>query len=240
MKDWDWTDWRDQLWLAMMVVLVSSIAIALGPGYAATWTWLGNNSSNVASWVQAVGSIAAIAAGFAIARYQLARQAKEAVERELEAQRVLKTKQLFLLRGRFEAISTWAEATEKDVQRDKPNWDSAIAFADELLKAFGSLTPNDYPTAVAATIVATVTTNLRGQMVLFALNAKKDFYSERSMQAMAASLRSIRKSAEVAQAWAEAQIKRVVTAAELTAFNEEAALVLHIHHGGDPVAFKAA
>ena len=74
------------LWFICVLCAVIA-ASALLMAYPALWPWLGSNSSNIASWVQAIGSIAAIFGAFGIAQRQ-AIQHKEGEElKELEMRR---------------------------------------------------------------------------------------------------------------------------------------------------------
>lgn len=90
MKDWSWRDWKDSLWAVLFVptVIVTPLAfIGMEPGFGPTWKWLGDQSSNIASWVQAVGSIAAIALGVWAVQFQVKKQRLEADRRETESDR---------------------------------------------------------------------------------------------------------------------------------------------------------
>jgi hypothetical protein len=63
--------------LSLFSVVVVSVFVALG-------LWISDNSNNVASWVQAVGAIVAIAAGAAAVNWQVRTQARHAEELRLE------------------------------------------------------------------------------------------------------------------------------------------------------------
>lgn len=47
------------LWLVSAICSIITVAAML-MAYPTLWPWIGDNSSNIASWVQAIGSIAAI------------------------------------------------------------------------------------------------------------------------------------------------------------------------------------
>lgn len=65
--EWKLRDWLALVWVAGLILLAF---LAIYPGLAQAWEWAAKNSSNIASWVQAVGSIAAILGAAHIANRQ--------------------------------------------------------------------------------------------------------------------------------------------------------------------------
>lgn len=68
MKNYTWKDW---LFFSWVVLLVAFALTTIVFGRDSTWKWLGENSSNIASWVQAIGSIATIYFSLKVSRSQM-------------------------------------------------------------------------------------------------------------------------------------------------------------------------
>ena len=140
-EKWDWKDWRNWVAIATWVLLPLFIFIGLVPGWSATWNWLGNNSSNIASWVQAVGSIAAIAAGFLVANLQIKseRKAQENNER-------LKLRDSYLiLAHRIFYISTWADSIADSKIYANVLWQENASECDEMIATLQAIPASEYP-----------------------------------------------------------------------------------------------
>ncbi|HTH11943.1 MAG TPA: hypothetical protein VMA55_20420 [Acidovorax sp.] len=88
--------------LALVTVALLVVLVALGNAVS-------DNSSNVASWVQAVGSIAAIAAGFGVAEKTLKAQHEQQLARDTEARRQSERMQYSVIADRLNATAAWAE-----------------------------------------------------------------------------------------------------------------------------------
>lgn len=135
-KGWGWRDW---LVTAVAVVMGLVALAAIGPGIDKTWMWLGSNSSNIASWVQAVGSIAAIAAGFGVARFQLAevnrKDAQKALDQDLENRFVSS----MMLIDAYENSTVWAEKVRASVGDRGTLWAIYASGCGEMLKHLDSI-----------------------------------------------------------------------------------------------------
>lgn len=101
--------------LALASVALLVVLVAFGSAVS-------DNSSNVASWVQAVGSIAAIAAGFRVARFQVEEQRREQRARDAEIERQTKRKQCALLFERYASLVALAETSIELNEKGFPHW----------------------------------------------------------------------------------------------------------------------
>lgn len=126
--------------MALLALGLVAIALAaIGPGLAPTWKWLGENSSNIASWVQAVGSIAAIAAGFAVARFQLAEANRKEAEKLKAEDRANLFSSSVLLADACENGIRWAEATKKLLNQGMAYWAHYLNGSEHVLAYFKNL-----------------------------------------------------------------------------------------------------
>ncbi|WP_304306275.1 hypothetical protein [Pseudacidovorax intermedius] len=88
-EGWNWID-------RLFFYVIAVVAVSALTGYvmrdAVPSQWRADVWSAIAAWVQAIGSIAAIAAGVFTVRYQLSEQRREASERADEVERVAKSR----------------------------------------------------------------------------------------------------------------------------------------------------
>jgi len=130
---------------AIVIWALTLVSVALLVVLVALGSAVSDNSSNVASWVQAVGSIAAIAAGFRVARFQLDEQRREQRARDAETERQIKRKQCALLFDRYTALFAFVDTTIEMHETGMYRWPDVVAEMKVQLQAFETLTVRDIP-----------------------------------------------------------------------------------------------
>lgn len=106
MKNFSWKDWLLAIW-SLLTVLFAITTIVWG--VQKTWQWLGSNSSNIASWVQAFGSVGAILGASYVANRQYDRENKR-LDSEMRRR----------LRSSYAAIAVPFNAFEKATMANRP------------------------------------------------------------------------------------------------------------------------
>lgn len=131
--------------LSLFSIVVLAVFVALG-------LWISENSANVASWVQAVGAIVAIAAGAAAVNWQVRTQAHHAEEARLERVKAV-ANALFNCRmalvGFLGNTLTWKDATR---HADMALW---------WLRSLESMPLHEFPHYRTQTIVGIVLSEAR-------------------------------------------------------------------------------
>ncbi|MFN7152859.1 MAG: hypothetical protein ACK4OE_04135 [Acidovorax sp.] len=155
---WGWRDWA-----AMVVcgLLVLAALVAIWPGWGKAWPWLGENSSNIASWVQAFGSIAAIAAGFGIANYQLRMQRSENLAAEAARIKTARVTSLLLFGAMLDGCMRHMAVVRGSVEEECKSLSVAelemlAAFVRRTIDTFDSTPGNALPGAGALFIVSSL------------------------------------------------------------------------------------
>lgn len=149
LQKWRLTDWIILIWCAILATIA---LLAIYPGLEKTWCWATRNASNIASWVQAIGSIAAIWGAFRIANLQFldarnreAHATADAAAKIAEGERQEKRRKYMLLYDRFHSCTTMVEAIDKTVFLRKVEIDIAIIAVKDLLAIIESITIEDVP-----------------------------------------------------------------------------------------------
>lgn len=139
---WGWRDWAAMAWCGL---LGAAALVAIGPGWGKAWPWLSDNSSNIASWVQAVGSIAAIVAGFRVARFSIEEQHSRQAAKEAEAERQRLRKQYILLGDRMAQAEAWTRSALDSSEHIVSLWKVQESGLVGVLRELNSLNADDFP-----------------------------------------------------------------------------------------------
>jgi len=130
--------------IALWVCLIGTCAVIfVCAGLAGL---IAENSANLASWVQAIGSIVTIASGVWGVRYQLAAQRKEARQRELAVERNRISSALQSLLGRTAQIALVLKKADERINKDAPNWSSLAKTTRHLSSMVDAIHPAELPT----------------------------------------------------------------------------------------------
>lgn len=116
---WNWID-RVFFYPAAAIALATALGYLLWLFRPASWgpeAW-----SAAASWIQAVGSIAAIFFGFIMVRFQLSEQRREATERADEAERAQVSRGFQILQARVVIAQRYILNLEKFFAQPQLNW----------------------------------------------------------------------------------------------------------------------
>ena len=145
---WEWRDWVVFVWCVGLGLVA---LVTLWPGWGKAWPWLADNSGNVATWVQAVGSIAAIVAGFRVAEKTLKVQHEQQRVRDAETKRVTERMQYLVIADRLNATAVWAEAAVADLNRtaDDDTWVLVQESAHSVSESLRAITADQIPSADA-------------------------------------------------------------------------------------------
>ena len=92
----------ESIGMVALILLFGSLALAIYPGWATVGTWF--DSSNAAGWVQAIGSVVAIAATAGVANYQ-ASQARKLAEHQRITAEIQKLSLLLALFARTHGLA---------------------------------------------------------------------------------------------------------------------------------------
>ncbi|QPR34496.1 hypothetical protein I6G96_26850 [Delftia acidovorans] len=132
--------------ISALCAFITSGAVLIA--YPALLPWLAENSSNIASWVQAVGSIVAIIAGFKVARFSIEEQARKQAHREYELARQRFRKSCFLLFDICSQCTGWAESVIGNIDNSDGNWSIFVAGCGNVISRMNELNPEDYPDSI--------------------------------------------------------------------------------------------
>ncbi len=130
------------LFIAALVVVAFGIFFGL---VRLGHTLSGSDSASYASWVQAIGSIATIAAGFGVASYQLKAANEQQEIRDKEATRARKRSQYLLLSQRVLSIQGWAETTFLRLESSDWSWAAQRDNCEDLIRQFDRIDSASYP-----------------------------------------------------------------------------------------------
>lgn len=148
-KKWNLAEWLTLLWVGFVVLLALT---GIYPGYEKTWEWSTNNAANIASWVQAIGSIATIWGAFRIANLQFleardreAAAASTAAGEKSERERQERRRKFMLLYDRFHSCTTMAEHFSLELLQSKIGIDIAMVALDDLLSLVNKISFDQVP-----------------------------------------------------------------------------------------------
>ena len=115
------------------------VAAALWIAFPSAHKWFPDKSSDLASWIQAIGSIAAIAAGFLMARFQanLARVQQRVEKEDIRREAIIK--QSLLLIEACDEASNVANSIRRLAEVRRVPWGQASILFNDLIRHFQSL-----------------------------------------------------------------------------------------------------
>jgi len=148
--------------LALGTTALLTIFVGLG-------VWISDNSANVASWVQAVGSIAAIAAGFGVAWYQVASAQESDALKTRRAENARCFTSAVTLIDAYENAALWASNTVGSIRDRKPYWKAYTITSQSVVEQFQRFDPFDLSDPVDVALVAALRRqiqNLNGTFIL--------------------------------------------------------------------------
>ncbi|QPS81642.1 hypothetical protein I6G47_00725 [Delftia lacustris] len=110
------------------------------------WWAICMTKSEWASWVQAIGSVAAIFSGFYLARKTLRLQHEQQLQRDAEEKRIRNRMQYCVLADLFDATEAWGNELERTIN-DRENYsvDSSIYMAESLADRLRSVSNEQLP-----------------------------------------------------------------------------------------------
>lgn len=156
--------------------------LSIYPGLGRFWAWARSSSSELAAWVQAFGSIAALAGGLAVAQYQVRQQRRENAEREKSAhERRIATFKALLIQA--EAVSHKIAFETLDGKVSSVPWATVrLIEVNGLSNFLDRLDPHDFsesPVLLDALSVATAS----AQALAAELNAYVHNFGQRPQSA---------------------------------------------------------
>lgn len=175
------------LWF--VCALCAAIAIsALLMAYPALWPWLGKNSSNIASWFQAFGSIVAILAGFKVARFSIEESERRQAIRDGEILRQKFRKSCLVIFDVCSQVYGWADPFYRNMDKAAGKQQYFVIGCDNVLSRISNLTPEDFPDPVYIMDL----TRLRVQLdiVRYMIAVDDVFYGE-SLDGFKASIKNL-------------------------------------------------
>ncbi len=135
------------LWFVCALCAVIA-TLALLMAYPAIWPWLGVNSSNIASWVQAIGSILTIYFGFKVAQFTIEEGEKRQERRDAESVRQKLRKCFFLVADVCFQLNFCVEYIHKNIDSSDVNWDFYVLRIEDVMSRISALTPDNYPEVI--------------------------------------------------------------------------------------------
>lgn len=175
------------LWFicALCAVIAAS---ALLMAYPALWPWLGNNSSHIANWVQAIGSIVAILAGFRVARFSVEESDRRQAAREFELYRQKYRKSCWVINDVCSQIWGWADSFNRNIDKAKDNPKFFLMGCDNARSRISSLVPEDYPDPIYVMDLTRLRIQLDNIAYLIALD---DILNTPSIDGIKASIKDV-------------------------------------------------
>lgn len=239
MNGWKCTHWPALIAAGVAVLVAGDVAaILLGHMFSEPLARLGQtvlDSSALAGWVQAIGSISAIGAGVVVAyiqlraqRSQLERASRMQDAEYRESKRALKLSKLFTLRAKLIPAIAVLEAFAEDVRRSKPSWGIASLQIDEVKRVVDAIGPEDFPTAGSSVMVGRIGIHLAQFHAMFLGIAqdeqekRDELWLKKKWGDTAHSLiLAVYKQVAAVLSWIDAQIEEVATPAEKAAYDDE-------------------
>lgn len=158
--------WSFCEWLAAAVALIMAFIVlaAVGSSLGVTWDWLGRNSSNIASWVQSVGSIAAIAAVFVVARFQLRETLRHQEEKEIAAEKQARFASSVVLIDAYENAAVNTRSILGDVNSGGTAWIAYSMSFGNVVRHFQGFDPFKFSDSID---IAYVTATKKQSEIIF-------------------------------------------------------------------------
>lgn len=157
---WRLRDWVVAVWTVTLICLA---LLTIYPGISVAWGWAKDNASNIASWVQAIGSILAIWGAFRIASYQVDVQR----DRDRESERQSKRRKYMLLYDRFLSCSVLTTAQLNSISLGMRSWKSHLMSTESVLNLLIDLTVEDLPDIELVTDVTNIRIRLESLRYVF-------------------------------------------------------------------------
>ncbi|WP_343740477.1 hypothetical protein [Delftia tsuruhatensis] len=161
---------------------------ALLKAYPALWPWLGSNSSNIASWVQAIGSIVAILAGFRVAKFSVEESDRRQAAKEFELYRQKYRKSCWVINDVCSQIWGWADSFYRNIDKTKDNPKFFMMGCDNARNRISSLVPDDYPDPIYVMDLTRLRIQLDNIAYLIALD---DILNTPSIDGIKASIKDV-------------------------------------------------
>ncbi|MEQ6309894.1 hypothetical protein ABN448_21945 [Delftia acidovorans] len=149
------------------VIVVGALLLA----YPNLWGWLGENSSNIASWVQAVGAILTIYFGFKVAKFTIEEGERRHEKREIEATRQRLRKSSFLMVNIYHQIYLWSDNVYVNLDSSNGNWDFFMMGCTNEISRASTLSTEDFPDAIYIMDLTMLRVRLENLLFLFKLGA---------------------------------------------------------------------
>lgn len=202
---------------AVVIWALTLVSVALLVVLVALGSAVSDNSGNVASWVQAVGSIAAIVAGFGVAERTLKAQHEQQLARDSEAKRVKDRMQYFVIADRLTATDAWAKTVveQLDVKNDDGEWGNLEQSARTVIDSLRDIAADQIPSAEAIHRVHLATVGV--ESVVRSMGVARVSKEEDKVQARKHALdraKSVAAMALVDRKFCEAEAKRISTTDE--------------------------
>ncbi|WP_312530661.1 hypothetical protein [Comamonas sp.] len=154
MKDWKILE-KVAFWWALLLGTVSVVVFITGMGL-----WITNNSSNVAGWVQAVGSIAAVGAVFIGIQYQHSMASKHQYALDEKIQRRREFRSSVMLFQAFVESEITIDIIKNSLAIGKRTWRTHKSFIDRLTDKLISIDINNVEGIGDITQVSALQTSL--------------------------------------------------------------------------------
>lgn len=134
------------------------------------------NSSNVASWVQAVGSIVAILSGFLVAERTVKKQHAQQMEKEHEERRIRERIQYYLIADRHDLCKQWGQTVLKGLQKEDLSRISELEILGKsVIDSLKSVPVDQFPSADVV-----LRSNLAGIAVASLMRVLNEISNEKS------------------------------------------------------------
>lgn len=206
--------------IAVWVCVIASCALIFVFSSLSGIIW--ENSSTVASWVQAIGSIAAILAGFYLSERTLRVQYEQQIQRDLEEKRYLRRMQYCVLADKFES----AEAL--GITICKANGDYKLLHINHLIRlghsVVNSLRSIPYDQLPSVESIKRVNMNILSADILVAaceeLKNQKDEQAAAFMIGVSKHAKHLKRIAAVDKDFCRQEVNRLSTQEENIKTNE--------------------
>jgi hypothetical protein len=183
---------------------------------------IGENSSNIASWVQALGSIIAIWSGFHLSRKTLHIQNEQQLQRDKERDRCKERIQYCILADVLNLGEAWAAAiSQKVLEIDLDEIIREISIGESVIKSLRSFTPDQIPSVeairrinMAAQSAEIVVVNLKSLRRIYQFKSNENLDNARALTLLRA--QHLRNVAAVDRDFCNTEADMISTPEEIT------------------------
>lgn len=177
---------RDVLIGFWCLFLVIVAGLAIFPGLPAAVSWARNASSDLASWVQAIGSIGAILSGFAVSRMQSNQQHGQQVRLAQENQRQGLFLRYLFFANRLELIAGFADHIRSKQYDGNERFIYERHSIDGFLEMLGRQRDAEIPDVASSNLLHDASMFLVGMRSMLAeIEAGTPIYGAESLKRMA-------------------------------------------------------